>query len=70
MRNRLGVVGSVVVAKRASIRAPFLDVGPVSAVKPPPRYGVAQADTPNPSANGVQLRLELGGGVVLHIARQ
>jgi hypothetical protein len=38
-------------------------------VKPPPRYALAQADSPNPSASGVQLRLELGNGIVLHIAR-
>jgi transposase-like protein len=67
-RKRLGVVGGAVVSKRAVPGKPFLDVGPVSVVKPP-HYTAAQVDTPNRCATGVQLRLELGDGIVLHIAR-
>jgi hypothetical protein len=68
-RKRLGVVGAAAWQAQAAMSAPFLDVGPVSEVKPPPRYALAQADTPNPSTSGVHLRLELGNGIVLHIAR-
>jgi transposase-like protein len=67
-RKRLGVVGSTVTSKQAAMSMPFLDVGPVRVVKPP-HYALAQEDTPNPCAARVQLRLELGDGVVLHIAR-
>jgi transposase-like protein len=67
-RKRLGVVGCAVVPKRGDPGTPFLDVGPVSVVKPP-HYATAQEDAPNRSTTRVQLRLELGDGIVLHIAR-
>lgn len=69
-RKRLGFAGTAAGQTQAAMNAPFLDVGPVSVVKPPPQYALAQADTPNPSANGVHLRLELGNGIVLHIVRR
>ena len=68
-RKRLGVVDAAVGQKRAAAAAPFLDLGLVKAVKPQ-RHAASLADHPPglPPA-GLELRLELGGGVVLHIAR-
>ena len=68
-RRRLGV-GTVAAAagrKRTAQAAPFLDLGPIKAMRPAELAegkGVAHE-----SSAGVELRLELGGGVVLHLTR-
>ena len=68
-RKRLGVVDAAVGQKRAAAGAPFLDLGLVKAVKPQ-RHAASLADNPPElSPAGIELRLDLGGGVVLHIAR-
>ena len=68
-RRRLGV-GTVAAAagrKRTARSAPFVDVGPIKAVRPAElATGEGMADE---STAGVELRLELGGGVVLHLTR-
>jgi len=47
--------------------APFLDLGPIKAVRPPEIGGGKGLE--HESSGGVELRLELGGGVVLHLTR-
>ncbi|MDH5625346.1 MAG: helix-turn-helix domain-containing protein [Nitrospira sp.] len=69
-RKRLGVVGGAAVAKRFAMSAPFLDAGPVSVVKSPPHGLFAQGDAPNRSAARIELRLDLGEGMTLYIARR
>ena len=68
-RKRLGMVGAAPGQKLAAVAAPFLDVGPVKAAR-------WQQHSASPAGNAtdllpanIELRLELGNGVVLHIAR-
>jgi hypothetical protein len=68
-RKRLGVVDAAVGQKRAAAAAPFLDLGLVKAVKPQRHAASLVGNPPNLSPASIELRLELGGGVVLHIAR-
>ena len=56
-RRRLGVAGAGAPAPVTG--TPFLDLGPVKAATPPLPAALAS----------IELRLELGHGVVLHIAR-
>ncbi len=69
-RKRLGVVGGAAVAKRSAMSAPFLDAGSVSVVKSSPHGLFAQGDAPNRSAARIELRLDLGEGMTLYIARR
>ena len=69
-RKRLGVVEAAPEQKLAAVAAPFLDAGQVKA-------GRWQQHSASPAGNNapdllpasIELRLELGHGVVLHIAR-
>ena len=67
-RKRLS---AAVVARRAqkstAVATAFLDLGPIKAVKPAELAGIERL--PYESSASIELRLELGGGVVLHIAR-
>ncbi len=68
-RKRLGAaVAARPAHKSTAVATSFLDLGPIKTahamLSPSRAY-----DTSNPSAAGIELRLELGGGVVLHIAR-
>ena len=47
---------------------PFVDLGPIKAVKPAELAG-GECDASYESSASIEVRLELGGGVVLHIAR-
>lgn len=68
-RRRLGVVGANGGQKLAAVAAPFLDVGRVKAARWR-QHSTSPADNAfEPSSASIDLRLELGGGVVLHIAR-
>jgi transposase-like protein len=66
-RRRLGVAGAGALATATGTA--FLDLGPVKAVTPlaPPASRTSAAGDAPPA--GLELRLELGHGVVLHIAR-
>jgi transposase-like protein len=68
-RRRLGVTATAASLPKPAVAAPFLDAGPVKDAKPLPP-SAAPADVPReaPPAS-IELRLELGHGVVLHIAR-
>ncbi len=64
-RRRLRAVEVAVAAQKSSaVAAPFLDLG---ALKPKGPHGGNRV--PYESAGAVEVRLELGGGVVVHIAR-
>ena len=64
-RRRLRAVEVAVAAQKSSpVAAPFLDLGALKTMRPSGGDRVAYE-----SAAAVELRLELGGGVVLHIAR-
>ena len=67
-RKRLSAsVAARAAHKSTAVATSFVDLGPIKAVKP-----AESADgerLPYESAAGIELRLELGGGVVLHIAR-
>ena len=68
-RKRLGAAVAARRAQRSTaVATPFLDLGPIKTAKPILSPSLAY-DTSNPSAASIELRLELGGGVVLHIAR-
>lgn len=69
-RRRLGVAGGAGVPKRSAMSAPFLDAGPVSTVKTPPHDAFGQGNAPNRSAARIELRLDLGEGMALYIARR
>lgn len=69
-RKRLGVVGATAQQKPAAVAAAFLDLGPVKAAKPWRHPTLLTGVRPNESAASVELRLDLGHGVVLHIARR
>jgi len=67
--RRLGV-GTVAgtPARKGAVRSvPFLDVGPIKALRPP-QMADGKALAPESSAS-IELRLDLGGGVVLHLTR-
>jgi len=68
-RRRLGVapVATRVARKRTAQAAPFLDLGPIKGVRPAESVGGKGVEYE--SSAGVELRLELGGGVVLHLTR-
>ena len=68
-RKRLGVVGAAPGPKPAAVAAPFLDVGRVKAARWHQHSASPVDNASEPSSAGIELRLELGGGVVLHIAR-
>lgn len=69
-RKRLGVVDAAAGQKRAAAAAPFLDLGLVKAVKAQ-RHAASLADHPPGLAPaGLELRLELGEGVVLRLTRR
>src|SRR6266481_3105232 len=55
--RRLGVAGATPARKCRTVGAAFVDAGPIKAVR-------------LPEIAGVEVHLELGGGVVLHIARR
>lgn len=67
-RKRLGVVGAAA-QKPAAVAAPFLDLGPVKGAKPWAHPASLTGNPPDESPASIELRLELGGGVVLRIAR-
>ena len=67
-RRRLGVVGATVGQKLPTVVTPFVEVGRVKAARW--QQCAAPADKVSDRlTGGIELRLELGGGVVLHIAR-
>ena len=68
-RKRLGVVGAASMPKLAAVATPFLDVGRVKAARWQQHLASPAGSAPNLPPAGIELRLELGGGVVLHIAR-
>ena len=68
-RKRLGVVDACVGQKSTAVAAPFLDVGRVKATRWQQPSALPAGNAPNLSSAGIELRLELGGGVVLRIAR-
>ena len=68
-RRRLGLVGARTGHKLAAVAAPFLDVGRVKAARWHQHSASPVDNASEPSSAGIELRLELGGGVVLHIAR-
>jgi transposase-like protein len=68
-RKRLGVVGAAAVPKPAVVTAPFLDVGRVKAARWLQPLASPAGNAPNLSPASIELRLELGDGVVLHIAK-
>jgi transposase-like protein len=68
-RRRLGVVDEAGGQKLATVAAPFLDVGRVKAARWR-EHSASPADSASErSSASIELRLELGNGVVLHIAR-
>ena len=68
-RRRLCVVGTTVGQKLPTVAAPFVEVGRVKAARWQ-QPSVHPADKVSDLlTGGIELRLELGGGVVLHIAR-
>jgi hypothetical protein len=67
-RRRLGVVGARVGHKLPPVATPFVEAGRVNATRW--QQCAAPADKVSDRVTGgIELRLELGGGVVLHIAR-
>ena len=67
-RKRLcAAVAATPAHKSTAVATPFVDLGPIKAVKPAESAGIERL--PYESSAGIELRLELGGGVVLHIAR-
>ena len=68
-RKRLGVVDAVAGQKFAAVAAPFLDVGQVKATRWRQHSASPAGNAPALSPASIELRLELGNGVVLHIAR-
>jgi hypothetical protein len=69
-RRRLCVVDAAPGQKRAVVAARFLDVGPVRGDKGL-QYSALPADHASElSSASIDVRLELGHGVVLHIARR
>ena len=71
-RRRLGIAGTV--APAAAAGSPFLDLGPVKAnpvkaLTTPPSPAPLTGTARDGFAARLELRLELGYGVVLHIAR-
>ena len=68
-RKRLGAAVAARRAQRSTaVATPFLDLGPIKTATPIHSPPLAY-DTANPSVAAIEVRLELGGGVVLHIAR-
>jgi transposase-like protein len=68
-RRRLGVVDEGGGQELAAVAAPFLDVGRVKAARWR-QHSASPADSASElSSASIELRLELGNGVVLHIAR-
>lgn len=65
-RRRLGVAGG----RSPAVRAPFLDAGPVATASSGQAYASLRGDSANEAPTRIELRLELGDGVVLHIARR
>ena len=64
-RRRLRAIEVAVAAQKSSaLGAPFLDLGALK-----PRGPDGSDRVPYESAGAVEVRLELGGGVVVHIAR-
>ncbi len=64
-RKRLGAAVAARAARKfTAVATSFLDLGPIKAVKPADGERL-----PYESPASIELRLELGGGVVLHIAR-
>lgn len=68
-RRRLGLVGARAGHKLAAVAAPFLDVGRVKAARWRHPSASPLDNAFERSSTNIELRLELGGGVVLHIAR-
>ncbi len=68
-RRRLGLVGARAGYKHAAVAAPFLEVGRVKAARWRPPSASPVDNASELSSANIELRLELGGGVVLHIAR-
>lgn len=67
-RKRFGAaVAARAAHKSTAVATAFVDLGPIKAVKPVASAGYERL--PYESAASIELRLELGGGVVLHIAR-
>ena len=67
-RKRLGAsVAAMPAQKSTAVATSFLDLGLIKAVRPAELAGGERRTYE--SAAGIELRLELGGGVVLHIAR-
>ena len=64
-RRRLGVAGR----QSTAVRAPFLDVGPVRTAEPRQPCASPKGDSAHESPGRIELRLELGDGVVMHIAK-
>ena len=68
-RKRLSAAVAARRAQRSTaVATPVLDLGPIKTAKPILSPPLAY-DTANPSAAAIELRVELGGGVVLHIAK-
>lgn len=68
-RRRLGVARTTVGQKLPKVATPFVEVGRVKAARwqqPSVRPANKVSDL---LTGGIELRLELGGGVVLHLAR-
>jgi hypothetical protein len=68
-RKRLGVVDAAPGQKLAAVAAPFLDVGQVKAARWQQHSASPAGNAPALWPASIELRLELGDGVVLHIAR-
>ena len=68
-RKRLGVVGAASMPKLAAVATPFLDVGRVKAARWHQHSASPVDNASKLSSASIELRLELGGGVVLRIAR-
>ena len=67
-RKRLGAaVAARAAHKSTAVATAFVDLGPIKAVKPAESAGIERL--PYESSASIELRVELGGGVVLHIAR-
>lgn len=68
-RKRLSVVDAAPRQKLAAVAAPFLDAGQVKAGRWQQRSASPADSASALSSASIELRLELGHGVVLHIAR-
>ena len=67
-RKRLGAAVAARAAHNSTaVATAFVDLGPIKAVKPAESAGIERL--PYESSASIELRVELGGGVVLHIAR-